>query len=55
MTAQQGVATSKPGATPAGAVGQQVTVTVTVVEIDKKAGTVTDQGSGGGHRDRQGA
>ena len=55
VTAQQGVATSKPGATPAGAVGQQVTVTVTIVEIDKKAGTVTDQGPGGEHRDRQGA
>ncbi len=47
VTAQQGVATSKPGATPAGAVGQQVTVTVTVVEIDKKAGTVTIKGSEG--------
>jgi ribosomal protein S17 len=45
VTAQQGVATSKPGATPAGAVGQQITVTVTVVEIDKKAGTVTIKGS----------
>ncbi len=47
VTAQQGVATSKPGATPAGAVGQQITVTVTVVEIDKKAGTVTIKGSEG--------
>jgi hypothetical protein len=47
VTAQQGVATSKPGATPAGAVGQQVTVTVTVVEIDKKAGTVTIKGPEG--------
>ena len=45
VTAKQGVATSKPGATPAGAVGQQITVTVTVVEIDKKAGTVTIKGS----------
>jgi ribosomal protein S17 len=47
VTAQQGAATSKPGATPAGAVGQQVTVTVTVVEIDKKAGTVTIKGPEG--------
>jgi hypothetical protein len=47
VTAQRGVATSKPGATPAGAVGQQVTVTVTVVEIDKKAGTVTIKGPEG--------
>jgi Cu/Ag efflux protein CusF len=47
MTAQQGVATSKPGETPAGAVGQQVTVTVTIAEIDKKAGTVTVKGPEG--------
>jgi ribosomal protein S17 len=47
VTAQQGAATSKPGGTPAGAVGQQVTVTVTVVEIDKKAGTVTIKGPEG--------
>ena len=47
VTAQQGVATSKPGATPAGAVGQQVTMTVTVTEIDKKAGTVTVKGPEG--------
>jgi hypothetical protein len=47
MTAQQGVASSKPGETPAGAVGQQVTVTVTIAEIDKKAGTVTVKGPEG--------
>jgi ribosomal protein S17 len=47
MTAQQGVASSKPGETPAGAVGQQVTVTVTVVAIDKKAQTVTIKGPEG--------
>jgi ribosomal protein S17 len=47
VTAQQGVASSKPGATPAGAVGQQITVTVTIVEIDKKAGTVTVKGPEG--------
>jgi ribosomal protein S17 len=48
MTAQQGVASSKPSETPAGAVGQQVTVTVTITEIDKKAGTVTVKGPEGG-------
>jgi ribosomal protein S17 len=47
VTAQQGVASSQPGATPAGAVGQQITVTVTIVEIDKKAGTVTVKGPEG--------
>jgi ribosomal protein S17 len=47
MTAQQGVASSKPSETPAGAVGQQVTVTVTITEIDKKAGTVTVKGPEG--------
>jgi ribosomal protein S17 len=47
MTAQQGVASSKPGETPAGAVGQRVTVTVTITEIDKKAGTVTVKGPEG--------
>jgi hypothetical protein len=47
VTAQQGVTSSQPGATPAGAVGQQVTLTVTIVEIDKKAGTVTVKGPEG--------
>jgi ribosomal protein S17/Cu/Ag efflux protein CusF len=47
VTAQQGMASSKPGATPAGAVGEQITVTVTIVEIDKKAGTVTVKGPEG--------
>jgi len=47
VTAQQGTATSKPGTTPAGAVGQQVTLTVTIVGIDKKAGTVTVKGPEG--------
>jgi ribosomal protein S17 len=38
---QQAVTTSKPGETPAAAVGQQITATVTVVAMDKKAHTVT--------------
>jgi hypothetical protein len=47
VTVQQGTAASKPGDTPAGAVGQQVTATVTVVAIDKAAQTVTIKGAGG--------
>ena len=47
VTAQQGVATSKPGDTPAGAVAQQVTITATIVAIDKAAGTVTIKGPEG--------
>ena len=48
VTAQQAVATSKPGEMPAGAIGEQITVTVTIVEMDKKAHTVTVKGPGGG-------
>jgi len=47
VTAGQGVASSQPGATPAGAVGQQVTMTVTIVAIDKAAHTVTIKGPEG--------
>ena len=47
VTAQQGVATSKSGETPAGAIGHQVTVTATIVAIDRKAQTVTIKGPGG--------
>ena len=47
VTAQQGVATSQPGQTPAGAVGQQVTITATITGIDKKAQTVTVKGPEG--------
>ena len=47
MTTQQGQATSKAGETPAGAVGQQVTLTVTIVAIDKAAKTVTIKGAEG--------
>jgi hypothetical protein len=46
-TVQEGMATSKPGQTPAGAVGQQVTVTATITAIDKKAHTVTIKGPDG--------
>lgn len=47
LTTQQGVASSKAGDTPAGAVGQQVTLTVTIVAIDKAAKTVTIKGAEG--------
>jgi len=47
VTAQQGVATSKPGETPAGAIGQRISMTVTIVAIDKAARTVTIKGPEG--------
>jgi hypothetical protein len=47
VSAQQGMATSKPGETPAGVVGQQVSVTATIVAIDKAARTVTIKGPDG--------
>jgi len=47
VTAQAGVASSKPGEMPAGAVAQQVTVTATIVGIDKKAHTATIKGPEG--------
>ena len=46
-SAQEAVATSKPGETPAGAVGRQITVTATITAIDKKAHTVTIKGPEG--------
>jgi hypothetical protein len=47
VTTQQAVARSKPGEVPAGAVGQQITVTATIEAIDKKARTVTIKGPEG--------
>src|SRR5262245_210784 len=47
VTTQQGTASSKPGETPAGAVGQQVVVTATITAIDKAAHTVTIKGPDG--------
>ncbi|HEY7541573.1 MAG TPA: hypothetical protein VIF11_15620 [Methylomirabilota bacterium] len=44
---QETHATSKPGETPAGAVGQEVTVTATITAIDKAAKTVTIKGPDG--------
>jgi len=52
-TAAPGVSTkesqvsSKPGETPAGAVGREITVTTTIVGIDKKNHTVTIKGPEG--------
>ena len=47
VTAEKATAASKPGEVPAGAIGQQVTVTATIVAVDKKAGTVTIKGPEG--------
>jgi ribosomal protein S17 len=47
VTAQQGVASSTPGQTPAGAVGEQISITVTVAAIDKAKQTVTVKGPEG--------
>jgi hypothetical protein len=47
VTAQEARVSSKPGETPAGAIGQQITATVTVTAINKKAGTVTFKGPQG--------
>ena len=47
VTAQESRVSSKPGETPAGAIGREVTVTATITEIDKKARTVTIKGPEG--------
>ena len=46
-TVQETRESSKPGETPAGAVGQEVTVTATITAIDKTAHTVTIKGPNG--------
>ena len=46
-TVQETRVSSKPGETPAGAVGRQITVTATIVSVDKKAHTVTIKGPQG--------
>jgi ribosome maturation factor RimP len=46
-TVQETRVSSKPGETPAGAVGQEVTVTATITAIDKKTQTVTIKGPQG--------
>jgi Cu/Ag efflux protein CusF len=47
MSAQESRVTSKPGETPAGAIGREITVTATITAIDKKAHTVTIKGPEG--------
>jgi Cu/Ag efflux protein CusF len=46
-TVQESRVSSKPGETPAGAIGREVTATVTITAIDKKAQTVTVKGPRG--------
>jgi hypothetical protein len=47
VSTQETRLTSKPGETPAGGIGREVTVTTTVTAIDKKANTVTIKGPAG--------
>jgi Cu/Ag efflux protein CusF len=46
-TVQETRVSSKPGETPAGAIGREVTATATITAIDKKAHTVTIKGPKG--------
>jgi len=48
VSVQESRVSSKPGETPAGAIGREVTATVTITAIDKKAHTVTIKGPKGG-------
>ena len=48
VTTQETRVSSKPGETPAGAIGRAVTGTATTTAIDKKAHTVTIRGPQGG-------
>jgi hypothetical protein len=48
VTAREARVSSKPGETPAGAVGREVSLTATVTAIDKKAHTLTIKGPQGG-------
>jgi hypothetical protein len=47
VSSQETRVSSKPGETPAGAVGREITVTATITAIDRKAHTVTIKGPGG--------
>jgi hypothetical protein len=47
VTTQETRVSSKPGETPGGAIGRQITVTATIVEVDRKAQTVTINGPRG--------
>jgi len=46
-TTQESRVSSKPGETPAGAIGREITVTAPITAIDKKANTVTIKGPEG--------
>jgi Cu/Ag efflux protein CusF len=48
VTTTESRVSSRPGETPAGAVGREVTATVTITAIDRKAHTVTVKGPKGG-------
>ena len=47
VSVQESRVSSKPGETPAGAIGREVTATVTITAIDRKANTVTVKGPQG--------
>jgi Cu/Ag efflux protein CusF len=47
VTVQESRVGSKPGETPAGAIGREVTVTGTITAVDRKAQTVTIKGPQG--------
>jgi hypothetical protein len=47
VSTQESRVSSKPGETPAGAIGREITVTATITAIDKKAHTVTIKGPEG--------
>ena len=47
VTVKEGRASSKPGETPGGAIGREITVTGTITAIDKKQGAVTIKGPQG--------
>lgn len=47
VTVKEGRTSSKPGETPAGAIGREITVTGTITAIDKKQGSVTIKGPQG--------
>jgi len=47
VTTQETRVSSKPGETPAGAIGREISITATVTAIDKKANTVSIKGPQG--------
>jgi hypothetical protein len=47
VTVETARVTSKPGETPAGAIGREITVTATITAIDRKAQTITIKGPSG--------